>query len=126
MIELTEKQIAYREWYQKNRAKVLEGKKAKYQPKARKPRAVKVKAKPTESAPAPTQPETKAVETQAGETKTTTRKFSLALASFVDHSERAPSPVLRVDVDDERVQVRRRIEDIKLARELGLDLEDLA
>ncbi|MCT8866272.1 hypothetical protein [Shewanella xiamenensis] len=103
--QLTPKQIAARAYYQAHKESIKAQKRAQYETKARKPKVMKVVNSST-SQPSIAAPKAKTVRLQENE------------------------PVIqsiRISAEDKvRLAKRRRIEDIKLAKELGLSLEDLA
>ncbi|MCG9697457.1 hypothetical protein [Shewanella sp. Isolate11] len=108
MSELTEKQRKYREWYQRNKAKVCADKRAKYQSPKPKPAPKKSKA-----------------QTKVKSLSTDTSPFLRPINSPSGNDAK----VERFKVSEEdvrRLKARRSVEDILLARELGIGVEELA
>ncbi|WP_413486291.1 hypothetical protein [Shewanella baltica] len=103
--QLTPKQIAARAYYQANKESIKAHKRDKYAPKARKPKVMKVVNSST------SQPSIAAPKTQT--------------VRFQQEKEPVIQSVRISDEDKVRLAKRRRVEDIKLAKELGLSLEDL-
>lgn len=113
MAELTPKQIKYREWYQQNRGKVLASKRAQYKDKTSKPKPRK-------------EPTTKPAQTKktVKNPKPLNAPLSKKADRFIDCIEQL-RPVTRTNADIEKLTTRRKLEDIKLARELGLNMDDI-
>lgn len=110
--QLTEKQIKYREWYQLNKAKVSAQKRAGYQPKARQIKAKRANANKLRD----TSDTSKSVFNRySGEAKDVYPTNQVELIEITPSEDNNPN----------RLNVRRNIEDILLARELGLTIEDL-
>ena len=102
--QLTPKQIAARAYYQAHKESIKAQKRDKYETKARKPKVMKVVNSST-SQPSTAAPKAKTVR-------------------FQEENEPVIQSI-RISAEDKvRLAKRRRIEDIKLAKELGLSIED--
>tara|TARA_R110000823_G_scaffold258846_2_gene380141 strand:+ start:332 stop:724 length:393 start_codon:yes stop_codon:yes gene_type:complete len=130
MNQLTEKQIAARAYYQANRERLLEQKRGSYQPKRQKPAVMKVTSDKKPIAPAP-----KAIEQPKQLTKGDIEwqgqlkgrnGFNGVINDGEEYKDRKAINKAISDTGKVKTAARRRAEDIKLARELGLSLEDLA
>jgi flagellar basal body-associated protein FliL len=114
MSELTEKQRKYREYYQRNKAKVCADKRAKYHNKKTTAKA-KSASKPAKAASA-------AAHTVFNQPlKPNRTEVTKDTATLMVSSDK-----YKTYVDHDKVAVRRRIADLKLAKELGVSVEDLA
>ncbi|MGL6124628.1 MAG: hypothetical protein ACRC1W_16895 [Shewanella sp.] len=103
--QLTQKQIAARAYYQAHKEIIKAQKRAKYAPTAQKQRVIKIANSSTAS-------------TSTTAPKATTVRFQL--------EQKIVSASVKISAEDKaRFAKRRSIEDIKLANELGLSLEDL-
>ena len=132
MNQLTPKQIAARAYYQANRERILEQKRGNYQPKRQKPAVVKVASdkKPQPIAPTPAaiaqpKPVTKGDIEWQGPLKGR-NGFNGVINDGEEYKDRKAINKAISDQAKAKAAARRRAEDIKLARELGLGLEDLA
>lgn len=102
--QLTPKQIAARAYYQAHKESIKAQKRAKYETKARKPKVMKVVNSSTSQLP-----------NAAPKAKT---------VRFQEENEPVIQSI-RISAEDKvRLAKRRRIEDVKLAKELGLSMED--
>lgn len=102
--QLTPKQIAARAYYQAHKESIKAQKRAQYETKARKPKVMKV-ANLSTTPPSIVTPKKQAVR-------------------FKQEKEPVIQSVRISTEDKSRLAKRRRVEDIKLAKELGLSLED--
>ena len=122
MSQLTQKQIAARAYYQANRERILEQKRGTYQPKCKKPAVLKV----TNSKPAVQQPTvTKADIEWDGQLKSR-NGFNGIINDDTEYRDRKAINKAISDQAKVKAAARRRSEDIKLALELGINIEDLA
>ena len=102
--QLTPKQIAARAYYQAHKESIKAQKRAKYAPKARKLKVMKV-ANSSTTPPSIVAP------------KIQTVRFQQEKETVIQS--------VRISAEDKvRLDKRRRIENIKLAKELGLSIED--
>ncbi|MGI2185701.1 hypothetical protein ACROAG_01580 [Shewanella oncorhynchi] len=102
--QLTPKQIAARAYYQAHKESIKAQKRAQYETKARKPKVMKV------------------VNSLTSQTSTAAPKAKTV--RFQEENEPVIQSI-RISAEDKtRLAKRRRIEDIKLAKELGLSMED--
>lgn len=104
MEQLTEKQRYQREYYAKNKARICAAKREQYNPKE--PRKATRQAKATKKAAGPKQ-----------------RSVPKPLAEMPAIPAAATCPVKLVDKLPRKA--RHNIEDLRLARELGIDISDL-
>lgn len=102
--QLSQKQCAARAYYQAHKESIKAQKRAKYATKARKPKVLKVATSST----APT---------SIAAPKTNTVRFQLEQEPVIQS--------VRISAEDKDRLANRRIEDIKLAKELGLSVEEL-
>ncbi|WP_434927189.1 hypothetical protein [Shewanella sp. HL-SH2] len=122
MNQLTQKQIAARAYYQANRERILEQKRGTYQPKHKNPAVLKV----TNSKPAAQQPTvTKADIEWDGQLKSR-NGFNGIINDDTEYRDRKAINKAISDQAKAKAAARRRSEDIKLALELGISIEDLA
>jgi hypothetical protein len=122
MNQLTQKQIAARAYYQANRERILEQKRGSYQPKRQKPAVLKV----TNSKHAVRQPiVTKADIEWDGQLKSR-NGFNGIINDDTEYRDRKAINKAISDQAKAKAAARRRSEDIKLAIELGISIEDLA
>ncbi len=130
MNQLTPKQIAARAYYQANRERILEQKRGNYQPKRQKPAVMKVTSdkKPQPIAPkaiAQPKPVTKGDIEWQGPLKGR-NGFNGVINDGDEYKDRKAINQAISAQSKVKTAARRRAEDIRLARELGLNLEDLA
>ncbi|WP_372941768.1 hypothetical protein [Shewanella sp.] len=130
MNQLTQKQIAARAYYQANRERILEQKRGSYQPKRQKPAVMKVTS---DKKPQPVS--TNAIEQPKQLTKGDIEwqgplkgrnGFNGVINDGEEYKDRKAINKAISDQAKAKAAARRKAEDIKLARELGLGLEDLA
>jgi len=122
MNQLTQKQIAARAYYQANRERILEQKRGTYQPKHKNPAVLKV----TNSKPAVQQlTVTKADIEWDGQLKSR-NGFNGIINDDTEYRDRKAINKAISDQAKVKAAARRRSEDIKLALELGINIEDLA
>jgi hypothetical protein len=122
MSQLTQKQIKARAYYQENRDRILADKRSKHEPKRKKPAVLKV----THSKPAAQQPTvTKADIEWEGQLKGR-NGFNGVINDGDEYRDRKAINKAISAQGKNNAAARRRSEDIKLALELGISIEDLA
>ncbi|HBF48343.1 MAG TPA: hypothetical protein DDW91_18645 [Shewanella frigidimarina] len=121
MSQLTQKQIKARAYYQENRDRILADKRSKHEPKRKKPAVLKV----THSKPASQQPTvTKADIEWEGQLKGR-NGFNGVINDGDEYRDRKAINKAISAQGKNNAAARRRSEDIKLALELGISIEDL-
>jgi hypothetical protein len=122
MSQLTQKQIKARAYYQENRERILADKRSKHEPKRKKPAVLKV----THSKPAAQKPTvTKADIEWEGQLKGR-NGFNGVINDGDEYKDRKAINKAISAQGKNNAAARRRSEDIKLALELGISIEDLA
>ncbi|WP_445772881.1 hypothetical protein [Shewanella sp.] len=130
--KLTPKQIAARAYYRANRDYILARCRAKYHESVgnKVPDFVSVKvAKKAVKAvetPKPTKAEPTKAEIEFGKQLDPQNRFNGVINAGDEYKDRKAINKAISDQGKVKTAARRRAEDIRLARELGLDLEDLA
>jgi hypothetical protein len=120
MNQLTQKQIKARAYYQENRERILADKRSKHEPKRKKPAVLKV----THSKPAAQQPTvTKADIEWEGQLKGR-NGFNGVINDGDEYRDRKAINKAISAQGKNNAAARRRSEDIKLALELGISIED--
>ncbi|MEH6734077.1 MAG: hypothetical protein V7690_05475 [Shewanella sp.] len=120
MSQLTQKQIKARAYYQENRDRILADKRSKHEPKRKKPAVLKV----THSKPAAQQPTvTKADIEWEGQLKGR-NGFNGVINDGDEYRDRKAINKAISAQGKNNAAARRRSEDIKLALELGISIED--
>jgi hypothetical protein len=122
MSQLTQKQIKARAYYQANRERILEQKRGDYQPARAKPAVMKVTRSKTAEQPKPI---TKADIEWDGQLKGR-NAFNGVINDGNEYKDRKAINQAISEQAKAKAVARSKAEDIKLARELGLSLEDLA
>ncbi|WP_351122679.1 hypothetical protein [Shewanella sp. T24-MNA-CIBAN-0130] len=122
MSQLTQKQIKARAYYQANRERILEQKRGDYQPASAKPAVMKVTRSKT--AEQPKQPTKADIEWDG--MRTAQHQFNSVINVDAEFKDRKAINQAISDQGKVKAAARRKAEDMKLARELGLSLEDLA
>jgi hypothetical protein len=122
MNQLTQKQIKARAYYQANRERILEQKRGSYQPARAKPAVMKVTSSKTAEQP---QQLTKGDIEWQGQLKVR-NGFNGVINDGNEYKDRKAINQAISDQGKVKAAARRKAEDMKLARELGLSLEDLA
>lgn len=132
MEQLTSKQISQRKYYAKNAEKLRALARGKYsesmigkvkavrQPKPAKPK-MPAQVKPVEAPQVITRQSI-----EIGDIKPARNKFSISINANTEFKNRAEINQAIAAKDKQRLAARRAAEDRRLARELGLSLEDLA
>ena len=120
MSQLTQKQIKARAYYQENRDRILADKRSKHEPKRKKPAVLKV----THSKPAAQQPTvTKADIEWEGQLKGR-NGFNGVINDGDEYRDRKAINKAISAQGKNNAAARRRSEDIKLALELGISIEE--
>lgn len=122
MNQLTQKQIAARAYYQANRERILEQKRGTYQPKHKNPAVLKV----TNSKPAVQQPTVTKADIEWDRQLKPQNAFNGAINGGDVYADRKAINKAISEQEKRKAAARRKAEDMRLARELGLSLEDLA
>jgi hypothetical protein len=120
--QLTQKQITARAYYQENRDRILAQKRVGYEPKQAKPAVIKVpNIKPVTQKPTVTK-----ADIEWDGPSTNAKHFNGVINPGSEFSDRKAINKAITAQGKANLAARRCAEDIRLARELGINLEDIA